>query len=67
MAYEETTISSSIVYEGPVFRIRKHVVNTVDGGESVRDIVEHTGGAIMLAVSEDGKILMESGYFKTLR
>ena len=56
MSYEEKTISSEIVYEGPVFRVRKHIVDTV-GGESVRDIVEHSGGAIMVAVSDDGKIL----------
>ena len=65
MSFEEKTISSEIVYEGPVFRIRKHVVETV-GGESVRDIVEHSGGAIMIAVSEDGKILLEKQYRKAL-
>ena len=66
MSYEEKTISSSIVYEGPVFRVRKYVVDTVGGQPSVRDIVEHTGGAIMVAVREDGQILMESQYRKAL-
>ena len=65
MSYEEKNISSKIVYEGPVFRVRQHIVDTV-GGESVRDIVEHTGGAIMVAVREDGKILMEKQYRKAL-
>ena len=65
MSYEEKTIRSEIVYEGPVFRVRKHVVDTV-GGESVRDIVEHSGGSIMVAVSEDGKILMEKQFRKAL-
>ena len=66
MAYEEKTLSSQIVYEGPVFRVRKHIVSTVDGGESVRDVVEHSGGAIMVAVSPDGKVLMEKQYRKSL-
>ena len=66
MSYEEKTISSSIVYEGPVFRVRKHVVDTVGGQPSVRDLVEHTGGAIMVAVRDDGKILMERQYRKAL-
>lgn len=65
MVFEEKTISSEIVYEGPVFRVRKHVVETI-GGESVRDIVEHTGGAIMLAVKDDGKIIMERQFRKPL-
>ncbi len=65
MAFEEKTISSEIVYEGPVFRVRKHVVDTV-GGNSVRDIVEHSGGAIMVAVRDDGKVLIEKQYRKAL-
>ena len=65
MAYEEKTISSELVYEGPVFKVRKHVVDAA-GGQSVRDVVEHSGGAIMLAVSEDGKILTEKQYRKAL-
>ncbi|MBQ6456051.1 MAG: NUDIX hydrolase [Mogibacterium sp.] len=64
MAYEEKTLSSQIVYEGPVFSVRKHIVSTVSGGQSVRDIIEHSGGAIMVAVSADGKILMEKQYRK---
>ena len=65
MSYEEKTIRSEVVYEGPVFRVRKHLVDTV-GGTSVRDIVEHSGGAIMVAVSEDGKVLVEKQYRKAL-
>lgn len=65
MSFEEKTISSEIVYEGPVFRVRKHLVETV-GGQSVRDVVEHSGGAIMLAVNSDGHILLERQYRKAL-
>ena len=52
MIFEEKTISSEIVYEGPVFRIRKHLVETVNGGESIRDIVEHSGGSILVAITD---------------
>ena len=65
MVFEEKTISSKVVYEGPVFRVRQHIVETV-GGESVRDIVEHSGGAIMVAVTDEGKVLMEKQYRKAL-
>ena len=65
MGFEEKTISSEVVYEGPVFRVRKHKVESA-GGQSVRDIVEHSGGAIMVAVREDGKILLEKQYRKAL-
>ena len=63
MIFEEKTISSEIVYEGPVFRVRKHRVETVDG-EGVRDIVEHIGGSLLVAVTNEGRILMERQYRK---
>lgn len=65
MIFEEKTISSELVYEGPVFKVRKHKVTT-PGGESVRDIVEHNGGGIIVAVTNEGKILMEKQYRKAL-
>ena len=65
MAFEEKTIESRIVYEGPVFKVRKHLVTTVNG-EAYRDVVEHNGGAVMLAITDDGKIVMERQYRKAL-
>ena len=64
MIFEEKSISSKTVYEGPVFVIRQHVVETVNGGESLRDIVEHSGGSILVAITENGKVLMERQYRK---
>ena len=63
MIFEEKTISSELVYEGPVFRVRKHRVET-RSGESTRDIVEHSGGSIMVAVTDEGKVLMVRQYRK---
>ena len=65
MAFIEDTIESKIVYEGPIFKIRKHKVNSV-AGESVRDVLEHSGGVVMIAVTDDGKILMEEQFRKPL-
>ena len=65
MAFEEKTIESRIVYEGPVFKVRKHLVTTVNG-EADRDVVAHNGGAVMLAITDDGKIVMERQYRKAL-
>ena len=31
MSFEEKTIESKVVYEGPIFKIRKHKVETVAG------------------------------------
>lgn len=63
MIFEEKTLKSELVYEGPVFKVRKHLVTT-RSGESVRDIVEHNGGAVMIGVTEGGKVLMVRQYRK---
>ena len=63
MIFEEKTISSELVYEGPVFKVRKHRVET-RSGESVRDIVEHSGGSVMVALTDEGKVLMVRQYRK---
>ncbi|MBR2540580.1 MAG: NUDIX hydrolase [Mogibacterium sp.] len=65
MIFEEKTLSSEIVYSGPVFDIRKHRVLT-PSGESYRDVVEHSGGSIMVAVTDEGKIIVERQYRKAL-
>lgn len=66
MTFEEKTISSRIVYEGPVFKVRQHEVECYGGRTAKRDVVEHTGGAIMVAVTDEGKILMEKQFRKAL-
>ena len=66
MAFEEKTIDSHIMYEGPIFRIRKHKVIAVGDQIAYRDILEHNGGAVVLAVKEDGKILVVRQYRTTL-
>ena len=63
MIFEEKTISSEIVYSGPVFDIRKHRVETING-EEIRDIVEHIGGSLLVAITDEGKVLMERQYRK---
>ncbi len=66
MAFKEKTIDSRIVYEGPIFKIRKHTIEAVSGKISERDVLEHCGGAVMLAVKDDGKIIMEEQYRKPI-
>ena len=65
MPFIEDSIKSEIVYEGPIFKVRKHIVNSV-AGESVRDVLEHSGGVVMIAIKDDGKILMEEQFRKPL-
>lgn len=64
MVFEEKTIKSEIMYDGPIFKVRKHIVET-RAGESVRDVVEHNGGSVMIALTDEGKVLMVRQYRKS--
>lgn len=58
MTFEEKSIESKVIYEGPVFTLRQHLVNTASGGVAKRDIIEHAGGVGVAAVTKDGQMLM---------
>lgn len=63
MTFEEKTLSSEIIYEGAIINLRKDKV-TVPSGTSYREIVEHNGGAVMAAVTGQGKMVMVKQYRK---
>ena len=57
MTFEEKLISSETVYEGKVVSLRKDLVTTVNG-QSYREILEHSGGAVIIPITDDNKIVM---------
>ena len=57
MIFEEKTIDSEIIYSGSILNLRKDRV-TVRTGESSREIIEHNGGAVICAITDDEKIIM---------
>ena len=65
MTFDEKTISSEVVYEGPIFNIRKHHVETVNG-TGYRDVLEHNGGVATIAVKEDGNVIMIKQFRKPI-
>jgi len=57
MTFEEKTLSSEMIYKGAIINLRKDKV-TVKSGTSYREIVEHNGGAVLAAVTDDNKMVM---------
>jgi ADP-ribose pyrophosphatase len=55
----EDTHSTQIVYQGVFLQIRKDEARLPDGSLHVREWVAHPGAAAILALSDDGRILME--------
>ena len=64
MTYEEKTLSTERIYEGKILNLRKDKVSVIGGNTSYREIVEHSGGATMAAVTADGKMLMVKQFRK---
>ena len=63
MTFEEKTLKSEKIYEGAIINLRRDKV-TVQGGTSYREIIEHNGGAVIAALTEDKKLVMVRQYRK---
>ena len=63
MTFEEKTLKSEKIYEGGIINLRRDKV-TVQGGTSYREIIEHNGGAVIAALTEDKKLVMVRQYRK---
>ena len=55
---EETTVDSRLVYQGVFLRVRRDLARLPDGSEHAREWVMHPGAAAMLALGDDGRVLM---------
>lgn len=56
MRYEEKTLTKNYIYQGKILSLRKDDVLLPDGKPSIREIIEHSGGACVV-YAEDGKLL----------
>lgn len=63
MTFEEKTLKSERIYEGTIINLRRDKV-TVQKGISYREIVEHNGGAVLAAITGEGKMVMVRQYRK---
>ncbi len=61
MAWEET-LSSRLVYDGHVIRLRVDKVRTADGRDAEREVVEHVECVAVVAVDGDDNVILVSQY-----
>ena len=65
MGYEnliEKKISSQDVYDGVLLHVKKDMVKLPDGKDAVRELIRHQGAVAVVALTEDGCVIMESQY-----
>lgn len=58
MDFEEKTLDSEYVYRGKVINVLRDSVEISTGRKSVREVVEHSGGVVIVAQKSDDSILM---------
>jgi ADP-ribose pyrophosphatase len=56
--FEEKTLETERIYEGRVINLRKDKVTVRDGRTSWREVVENNGGAVAVAITAEGEIIM---------
>lgn len=57
----ETTIETNIIYDGKIIKVLKDDVELSNGKKSIREVVQHSGGVVILAL-KDTKVLMVEQY-----
>lgn len=53
----ETTLDSTVLYDGKILRVEKDTVLLEDGTQAIREVVRHPGGVCVLAVTAQDEIL----------
>ncbi len=61
-AKKAIVLSSTTIYEGPVFGIRRDEVIEPSGVRAIREVITHPGSVVVLPVLPDGRILLIQQY-----
>ncbi|MDQ1203938.1 NUDIX hydrolase [Microbacterium sp. SORGH_AS_0862] len=64
--FDGEVVDTSVVFHGRVWDVRSDVVRYGDG-EIVRDYVDHTGAAAVVAIDDEGRVLLIQQYRHPIR
>mgnify|MGYP000653480085 FL=1 len=62
MQHTEIKLNSKEIFKGNVFRVTMDQVELENGMTSFREVVHHNGGACILPLTDDDKVLMVRQY-----
>lgn len=55
----ETQIDSELAYDGDFLKVQRDAVRLPDGKQTTREYIRHPGAVVVLAVFDDGSVLLE--------
>ena len=58
MNLTEKKLSSEKIFDGRILHIRRATVELPDGAQSTREVVDHPGGVCVLALDDEGRVLL---------
>ncbi len=59
---EEKVLSSQVIYEGRAVKLRVDTVRLPSGRQTTREVVEHSEVVVIIAIDNDGKLLLVRQY-----
>ena len=62
MELKETRLDTELMYEGDFIQVRKDKVRLPDGAVSSREYINHPGAVAVLAILDNGNLVMERQY-----
>jgi len=62
----EETLSTQVIFEGRILKLRVDTVRTSDGRQSTREVIEHAACIVVIAVDADDNILLVKQYRSAL-
>jgi ADP-ribose pyrophosphatase len=65
--FTEEPISGEVVYAGSFLEVRRDVVRLPDGTQAVRDYIRHPGAVAIVALTEEGRVILERQHRYALR
>jgi ADP-ribose pyrophosphatase len=64
---EETSVDSEVAWEGTFLKVRRDRVRLPDGSIHQREYIQHPGAAAMIALGDDGRVLIERQFRYPMR
>jgi len=57
--FKEERVSGEVVYAGEFFKVYRDLVRLPDGAQAVRDYIRHPGAVAIVALTDDGAVVLE--------
>jgi ADP-ribose pyrophosphatase len=64
--FEEKTITSETIFEGKVIKLQVDEVKLPDGKTSRRELIKHPGAVAIIALTDEGKLVLVEQYRKAM-